>query len=124
MTEKRHADQASVDLTATSKALFYNEPGAATAAAAADHTSDVLHTANTIDNADLRKEATNQAIETVNLIAEKSAADPATAIAALSRIRTTAEKTNASSVAKLAETRIAAIQRSVPPQAPRGAVQP
>jgi hypothetical protein len=122
ITDKIHADQTSADLKAhvsDLKSATAPSQVAASAPAAADNASELLHTAHKIDNPGLSKQAATQATDAVNAIAATSTANPAAATAALSQIRVAAEKTNQPNVARLAATRIMAIQtqRPAPTQA-------
>jgi len=81
---------------------------------AASGAASLLRTSDRLDNANLDKQATTQATEAVNAIAETSTANPVAATLALGEIRKAAQESNNPDLADLASRRIMMIERKAP----------
>jgi len=90
---------------------------------AADAASELLRAGDRLDNPEIEKEASSQAAEAVNAIAQTSTADPATATVALQQISNAAANADNQHVARLANQSIIAIQRAEINRPPRAAVR-
>jgi hypothetical protein len=107
-------------------AALKTAPPAAVASKAhetADAASALLRTGDRLGNDQINKEASSQATDAVNAIAQTSSADPATATVALQQIRNAAANSDHHEVAVLADRKILAIRNTAMIRLP-GAVMP
>jgi hypothetical protein len=114
ITQRLEASDTKAEVQKNVAALRSAPPAAVPAKAhqAADAASELLRTGNRLDNPSIAKEASEQATQAVNAIAQTSTVDPAAATVALQQISAAAANSDNRDVAALADRRIAAIQKS------------
>lgn len=104
---KKHVDELKTSPPATSTAAVGDK-----AHDVGDSAAELIRTSDRLDNPNLQKEASTQATEAVNVIAETSTANPVAAKLALEEIKKAADDSNNVNLANFAASRIEQIERA------------